>query len=146
MEVFDGLGPRSRELRFLTPKPRLTSGDLRQLTAVDDHDHVAILAATEPDGRLVGVARFVRDAEDPRSADVALAVVDRWQNRSIGTRLATALVERARQVGIRRFTMMMSVDNDAAVRLLHRATGDIERLTIDDDVAEFALHLVRRPR
>ena len=44
LEVFAGLGSHSRELRFLTPKPRLTSTDLRQLADVDQHDHVAILA------------------------------------------------------------------------------------------------------
>lgn len=139
LEVFDGLGARSRELRFLTPKPRLTSADLRQLTAVDHHDHVAVLAASEPDGRLVGVARFVRDPRDPGSADVAFAVVDEWQGVGIGALLAEDLVERAREVGVRRFTMVMSSDNEAAVRLLHRATGEIERLSIDEELAEFAL-------
>ncbi len=75
-EIFAGLGARSRELRFLTPKPRLTSADLRQLTAVDHHDHVAILAMTACDGRPIGVARFVRDRLHPDTADVAVAVVD----------------------------------------------------------------------
>ena len=35
LDLFDRLGPRSREQRFLTPKHRLTATDLRQLTAVD---------------------------------------------------------------------------------------------------------------
>lgn len=141
LEVFAGLGSRSRELRFLTPKPRLTSADLRQLTSVDHHDHVAILAVAAPHGRPIGVARFVREPVEPHSADVAVAVVDAWQDRGIGTMLTSALVRRALEVGVRRFTMAMATDNDAAVRLLHRSPGEIERLAIDEETAEFAITL-----
>ncbi len=141
LEIFAGLGARSRELRFLTPKPRLTSADLRQLTAVDHHDHVAILALTACDGRPIGVARFVRDPLHADTADVAVAVVDEWQDRGLGTLLATALTERALEVGIRHFTLVMSQDNEAAVRLLHRTPGDIRRVAIDLESAEFVVTL-----
>jgi hypothetical protein len=55
--------------------------------------------------------------------------------------LTSALVRRALEVGVRRFTMAMSPHNEAAVRLLHRAPGEIERLALDDETAEFALVL-----
>jgi RimJ/RimL family protein N-acetyltransferase len=139
LEVFAGLGCRSRRLRFLTPKPRLTSADLRQLTAVDHHDHVALVAVSTATGRPIGVARFVRDPQDQHSADVAVAVVDAWQDRGVGTMLADALARRALEVGVRRFTMMMAPDNEGAVRLLHRMPGEIERLAIDEESAEFAV-------
>jgi GNAT superfamily N-acetyltransferase len=145
-EIFAGLGPRSRELRFLAPKPRLTGADLRQLTAVDGHDHVALLAEETRSGRRVGVARFVRDKDDPQVADVAVAVVDDWQHRGVGTVLATALAERAHELGVRRITVAMSVENDAATRLLHRVEGEIERLERTQGVAEFAITLAPRPR
>jgi RimJ/RimL family protein N-acetyltransferase len=139
LEVFAGMGSRSRHLRFLTPKHRLTSADLRQLTAVDHYDHVALVAVSSATGRPIGVARFVRDPQDRHSADVAVAVVDAWQDRGVGTLLADALVRRALEVGVRRFTMMMAPDNEGAVRLLHRMPGEIERLAIDDESAEFAV-------
>ena len=56
--------------------------------------------------------------------------------------LANALVRRALEVGVRRFTMAMAPHNEGAVRLLHRAPGEIERLAIDDDTAEFAIVLL----
>jgi RimJ/RimL family protein N-acetyltransferase len=143
LEIFAGLGARSRRLRFLTAKPRLTSADLRQLTAVDHHDHVAILAFSTAQDRPIGVARFVRERDHPESADVAVAVVDDWQDRGIGTMLTSALVRRALEVGLRRFTMVMAPHNEGAVRLLHRAPGEIERLAIDEEIAEFALTLGR---
>jgi RimJ/RimL family protein N-acetyltransferase len=139
LEVFAGMSARSRQLRFLTPKPRLTSADLRQLTAVDHHDHVALVAVSTATGRPIGVARFVRDPQHRDSADVAVAVVDAWQDRGVGTLLADALGERARELGVRRFTMMMAPDNEGAVRLLHRMPGEIERLAIDEESAEFAV-------
>jgi GNAT superfamily N-acetyltransferase len=141
LEVFAGLGERSRELRFLTAKPRLTAADLRQLTEVDHHDHVAVVAVSAPHGRPIGVARFVREPADPDSADVAVAVVDEWQDRGVGTMLTNALVRRAREVGVRRFTMTMARENTGAFRLLQRSPGQIQRLGVDGEIAEFAITL-----
>jgi acetyltransferase len=144
LEVFAGLGDRSRELRFLTAKPRLTSADLRQLTEVDHYDHVAVVAVSAAHGRPIGVARFVREPEHPDTADVAVAVVDDWQDRGVGTMLTNALVRRAAEVGVRRFTMMMARENEGAFRLLQRAPGEIERVAVDGEIAEFAITLADR--
>jgi RimJ/RimL family protein N-acetyltransferase len=145
-EVFDGMGPRSRERRFLTPKHTLTATDLRQLTAVDHHDHEAVVAFSVTDGRPVGVARLVRGADHPDTADVAVAVVDAWQDRGVGTALASSLVARARELRIRRFALLMAPDNEAAVRLMHRVLGDVEHASVDRETAEFVVALAPRHR
>ena len=41
-EAFERLSPESRDLRFLSAKPRLTSHDLEYLTDVDGHLHEAL--------------------------------------------------------------------------------------------------------
>ncbi len=140
-EVFDGMGPRSRERRFMTPKHTLTKGDLRQLTAVDHHDHEAVVAFSVADDRPIGVARLVRSADHQDTADVAVAVVDAWQSRGVGTVLASSLVARARELHIRRFTLLMAQDNEAAVRLMHRVLGDVEHASMDRETAEFVVSL-----
>jgi len=140
LAVFDGLGVRSREQRFLAPKLRLTRADLRHLTHVDGVDRVG-LVAERPDGRPVGIARFVRDRHDPSAADVAVAVVDRWQRRGIGKQLAAALGAWARRVGVRRFTVDMLRDNQGAVRLMRHAGGDVHPVGLDDYSAEFEIAL-----
>lgn len=145
-EIFEGLGPRSRVLRFLAPKTRLTSADLRQLTSVDGRDHVALLAEATADGRPIGVARFVRDRDEPHAADVAVTVVDAWQNRGVGTLLSRALAELGLRLGVRRFTLDMLLENEGAARLLHRMEGDVERLAMDRGVAELAITLTGSPR
>ncbi len=139
--IFDQLGPRSRELRFLAPKHTLSAADVRQLTAVDHSDHEAVLALAEDCVQPLGVARFVRSDEDPETADVAVVVVDAWQSRGLGTVLATALVARAKELGVRRFSVLMAHDNEAALRLLHRVLGDVEHTVLDRETAEFEVSL-----
>ena len=63
---FARLSARSRQLRFLGPKKMLSAAELRYLTEVDHHDHEAIGALSPAEGRGVGIARYIRDADDPR--------------------------------------------------------------------------------
>ena len=62
---FARLSATSRWMRFLTPKKELSPAELRYLTDLDHHDHEALGALDHRDGRGVGVARYVRHADDP---------------------------------------------------------------------------------
>src|SRR5438270_7409355 len=94
-DIFARLSPASRLARFLIPKRELTAAELRYFTNVDHHNHEALIAVTRLHGEPVGVARFIRNSDDPTSADVAVEVVDEWQNRGVGLLLAERLVARA---------------------------------------------------
>jgi RimJ/RimL family protein N-acetyltransferase len=121
---FARLGPESRRLRFLRRKDQLSAAELRYFTDVDHHDHEALGAVDHAAGAGVGVARYVRDASDPHSAEIALTVVDDWQGRGLGTELLAQLSGRARAEGIRRFTALVSADNAAMTALLRRLCAD----------------------
>ncbi|MGH2917625.1 MAG: GNAT family N-acetyltransferase, partial [Solirubrobacteraceae bacterium] len=109
------LSARSRRQRFLAPKSQLTADELRYLSEVDGHDHVALVAVLEQDPSvLVGVARFVRDPERPDEAEVAITVGDPWQGAGMGRRLGEALADAARSRGVRRFTATLLGSNAAA--------------------------------
>jgi RimJ/RimL family protein N-acetyltransferase len=112
------LSKRSVYQRFLAPKPRLTTSELRYLTEVDFADHYALVAvlAQHPE-IVVGVGRWVRDAEHPDRAEVAVVVADDLQGRGVGTTLGTALADAAVERGITRFTATMLPDNEPAHRL-----------------------------
>src|SRR5215471_16701586 len=69
---FARLSARSRQARFLTPKRELSPAELRYLTEVDHHDHEALGAVDHADGRGVGVARYIRSADDPQAAEIAV--------------------------------------------------------------------------
>jgi RimJ/RimL family protein N-acetyltransferase len=121
---FARLSPESRRLRFLRRKDELTPAELRYFTDIDHHDHEALGALDQTDGRGVGVARYVRDAGDRHSAEIAVTVVDDWQGRGLGTELLAQLSGRARAAGIRRFTALVSADNAAMAALLRSASAD----------------------
>src|SRR5882757_10790923 len=84
---FAQLSVRSRRLRFMIAKDHLSPSDLRFYTDVDHHDHEALGAVSLTDGYGVGIARYIRNAHDPSSAEIAITVIDAWQGRGLGTRL-----------------------------------------------------------
>jgi acetyltransferase len=121
------LSPRTARLRFLAPKTRLTLAEQRYLTEIDFVDHyalVAILADDDP-RPLVGVGRWVRDADDPQAAEIALLVSDRFQRQGLGIALGKALKDAARARGIRRFTGVTLAENEAALRLLAHLSNSL---------------------
>jgi RimJ/RimL family protein N-acetyltransferase len=124
---FARLSARSRQLRFLTPKQDLSPAELRYFTDVDHHDHEALGALDRPGGRGVGIARYIRDADDPQAAEIAVTIIDGWQGRGLGTELVAQLSERARSEGIHRFTALVAADNAAMAGLLRTVRADLVR-------------------
>jgi GNAT superfamily N-acetyltransferase len=116
---FHRLSERSRYRRFLSPRERLSAAELRYFTDVDHHNHEALIAIDPNNDEGVGVARYVRSNSEPRSAELAVAVVDDWQGRGVGGRLAAALSDRARAEGITSFTALVLADNRLMLNLLH---------------------------
>ena len=121
------LSERSVYQRFLAPKPRLTSSELRYLTEVDFVDHYALVAvlARSPEV-VVGVGRWVRSAESPTDAEIAIVIADDLQGRGVGTQLGQALTEAARARGIERFTASMLPSNQAAHRLFAKISSQLQ--------------------
>ena len=122
---FARLSARSRQLRFLAPKKELSPAELRYFTDVDHHDHEVLGALDYAGRRGVGIARYVRDADDPQAAEIAVTIVDDWQGRGLGTELVALLSERARSEGIRRFTALVAADNPAMAGLLRNVRANL---------------------
>jgi acetyltransferase len=120
------LSAESQRRRYLTAKPRLTAADLRYLTEIDGHDHVALVAVLDERPELiVAVGRFVRLAGDPEAAEFAIVVGDELQGQGLGGHLAERLAERAAAEGVKRFTATTEVDNDPAQRLIARISNHL---------------------
>lgn len=141
-DAFVRLSPESARLRFLGPKPRLSSAELRYLTEIDGDAHVAVLAvlASRP-GHIVAVGRFVRLRDRPDTAEVAVVVGDPWQGQGLGRHLGLVLADIAREHGIRRFTASMLSDNHAAHRLFERISARLHaehHNGVEEIVAELA--------
>jgi acetyltransferase len=115
--VFDALGPESRRLRFGSAKADLTAADLARLARVDGRHHVLVAHA---DGVPVAIARLVRDADVPTTAEVALAVADVWQRRGVGTILIERLAADARAAGVTHLRASMRAEERAPLALMQR--------------------------
>jgi RimJ/RimL family protein N-acetyltransferase len=124
---FARLSAASRQMRFLGVKKELSAAELRYLTDVDHHDHEALAALDQAGGHGVGIARYIRDADDPQAAEIAVTIVDDWQGRGLGTELLAQLSGRACQEGIRRFTALADPSNVAVAALLRNAGARLVR-------------------
>jgi protein lysine acetyltransferase len=94
--------------RFMTarvPSPAL----LHYLAEVDYVDHF-VWVVTDGDDP-VADARFVREEDDPKIAEIAFTVADAYQGRGIGSFLISALSIAARIDGVERFSARMLSDN-----------------------------------
>ncbi len=119
-EAFEQLSETSRYRRFFSVKPHLSEQSLAYFTDVDHRDHEALVAVAPDSGKLVGVARFIRDPREPDQAEVAVTVIDSWQRRGLGTALLHHLAQRAAQEDIREFTADILAENRPMLTLAHR--------------------------
>jgi len=102
---FHGLGFDSVRFRFLGGKKDLTPADLRYFTELDFSQHVGLVALRRQEGaeEFIGVGRYICAEGDHRRAEFALAVVDAWQGRGVGTLLMEHLARIAAADGVERF-------------------------------------------
>jgi acetyltransferase len=136
---FAQLSDESRYRRFLHPVKRLTESELDCFTRVDHVNHEALIALGSDGAEPVGVARYIRN-ERSASAEVAIAVVDRWQGRGVGTVLLHELVERAKRAGIERFSALCLADNTSVIDLLSRV-GSTRVTHPEPGLAELSIQL-----
>jgi RimJ/RimL family protein N-acetyltransferase len=137
--AFDRLSPRSRRQRFLGATAHLSDELLRYFTEIDHNSHEA-LGAFDDDGRLVGIAEFVRARPGARSAEVAIVVVDEWQACGLGSVLVELLTERARTLGVESFSAYCFADNAKVIDLLDRV-GPAEHHPSGANVVEMQMNL-----
>jgi len=102
---FHALGFDSVRFRFLGAKKDLTPQELRYFTELDFARHVGLVALRRHDGaeEFIGVGRYICAEDDQRRAEFALAVVDAWQGRGVGTLLMEHLARIAAAEGVERF-------------------------------------------
>ncbi len=120
------LSADTRYRRYHAAKGELTASDLRDLTEVDGHRHVALVAevpAPERGGapaeaaELAGVARIVVSPAQNGEAEVAIVVRDDMHGHGLGADLLQGVLSRGRQEGIRTAVAQVQADNHRALRL-----------------------------
>jgi GNAT superfamily N-acetyltransferase len=141
---FARLGEESRYRRFLAAKKRLSDDDLAFFTEVDHHGHEALGAVDPTTGEGLAVARYLRDPARPDVAEAAIAVIDDWQKRGLGTVLLERLAIRAHDEGIRHFSASLLVENRAMLALFARV-GTVHMTGRSGGTEEVDVHLPITP-
>ena len=136
------MSERTVYFRFFSPIKRMSDAMAHRLAVVDYHDRFAIVATSnKPTGkeRIVGVARYDR-APQTDVAEVAVAVIDEFQRRGLGSVLLAELARVARSNDIRTFQLIVLPENREMLGLL-RKMGWIHQAKLAGGVYEISFEL-----
>ena len=142
IEAVAAMSERTVYFRFFSPLKRPPDALAHRLAVVDYNDRFAIVATTHKPGgkeRIVGVARYDR-AVGSDVAETAVAVVDAFQRRGLGSALLTILGKVARDHGIKTFTLIVLPENQQMLGLL-RKMGWIHQAKLTGGVYEISFDL-----
>lgn len=117
------LSPASLYQRFLNGGIKRNPHLLNRLVNVDFTRDLALIATATFAGEEtpIGVARYARFEDDPRSAEFAITVADAWHGCGVGRRLLARLIELAGNSGITRLTGDVLATNRAMLALARSA-------------------------
>ncbi len=142
IEAVAAMSERTVYFRFFSPLKRLPDALAHRLAVVDYNDRFAIVATTHKHGgkeRIVGVARYDRAAGSD-VAETAVAVIDEFQRRGLGSALLAILGKVARDHGIKTFTLIVLPENQQMLGLL-RKMGWIHQAKLTGGVYEISFDL-----
>jgi ribosomal protein S18 acetylase RimI-like enzyme len=123
---FEKLSPHSNYCRFLTPMGTLSKSNLKYLTEVDNKNHLA-LCVHDLNLNGIGIARYIRIKDEPEAAEIAITILDKYQNHGLGTKLLHLLIESAIDNGIRKFIGFVLEENGAMLKVLEKFGAKIQR-------------------
>jgi acetate---CoA ligase (ADP-forming) len=117
LAMWDRTSAESRRRRFMGPF-RLDESTIKRFTNLDPELQFAVVAVRGRGDaeRIVGVARYEKDPDDPQQAEFAALVEDAEQGRGIGTALVREVALAANEAGITHLTGDILADN---VRMLN---------------------------
>ena len=132
--------PESLYRRFFTVKRGFTEQEMAFFLNIDFVDHVALVAVVEEASRpvIVGGARYI--VLRPGKAEVAFAVIDRYQGQGIGTALMRHLAGIARGAGLRELIADVLPENSAMLKVFAKS-GFPVRTKSESDAVHVAVRL-----
>jgi ribosomal protein S18 acetylase RimI-like enzyme len=140
IDAVAAMSERSVYFRFFSPMKRLPDALAHRLAVVDYNDRFALVATTHRSSeRIIGVARYDR-VIGTDVAETAVAVVDEFQRRGLGSALLTILGKVARDHGIKTFTLIVLPENQQMLGLLRRM-GWIHQAKLTGGVYEISFDL-----
>lgn len=92
-EGYSALSDRTKTLRFFNYPNKLIPSQLKYLSDIDQDNHIAwgILDVTNDKVKPAAVGRMIKIKSNPKMAEIAITVVDEYQNLGLGKFLFSAL-------------------------------------------------------
>jgi len=133
------LSSESKYFRFMQSLNELTQEMLVRFTQLDYNRELALIAVLEQPGKEteLGVARYVINP-DGGSCEFALVVADKWQHKGIGLHLMSALIEAARQRGLKEMNGEI-LTNNHSMQALAQKIGFSMHTSNDDSGIKVAI-------
>jgi GNAT superfamily N-acetyltransferase len=133
-EGIEHLSPDSRYLRFFSALNTVSAAQLGYLTTLDHQRHEALVAIVPSTDEGIALARYVVEAQEPITAEVAVTVNDAWQGRGVGTALLHRLADYAHTRGVARFSALILPENAPMLRLIESIGPTVSREVADGTV------------
>jgi GNAT superfamily N-acetyltransferase len=120
-KIVDGFKKLSRKSvyhRFFGFMKELAGQQLEDLLNTDKKDHVAWTAFDIVDDEAIGIGigRFKRSESNPKEAELALTVIDEYQDKGVGTVLLAVMYYLGIKLDITTFTGVILADNSKLIR------------------------------
>lgn len=142
--AFQRLTAESVYLRFLETLKQLPDKQARELSHLDYIQRMALVAETVENGEeaIIGVARYSMVGEArPGLAEIAIVVVDDYQNRGVGSQLLKRIVRYAREHGVKGFLGTIHHTNARIMRFIQRSNLPTRRKVLEPGVWEVCVSL-----
>ena len=130
VEGFKKLSPKTVYHRFFGFMKELTQKQIEELLDVDKQDHVAWAAfdIVDDDTIGIGVGRFRRSEIHSNEAELALTVIDEYQDKGVGTVLLGIMYYLASKLGIDIFTGIILADNNRLIKRFKELGANMTRI------------------
>ena len=102
VQLFESLSQQSIYFRFFSSLKKLPSHMLARFTQIDYDREIALVAllGTEPNEKMLGVARVITNIYNRKNAEFAVVVGDAWHGKGIGAELLKRCLLISKERGI----------------------------------------------
>ncbi len=121
LEMHDRVSAEALYFRYLHPY-HPTVEEIDRLARMEEKEGAAFVAVTqEPVERVIGVALYCIEQENPTVAEPAFLVEDQFQGQGVGQALAQLMVGHASENGVRAFDALVHSANRKMMRLFEQS-------------------------
>ncbi|MBI2954409.1 MAG: GNAT family N-acetyltransferase [Chloroflexi bacterium] len=113
--------------RFFAPRAAFPHVQAQLLVNIDYEEHMGIIGIVGPPGaeKIIAVGEYFVD-HSTNTAEVAVIIADKYQNRKIGSTMLNHLAQIGRQRGLVGFTAEVRIGNARMLRLLLKVGRTVE--------------------